>query len=57
MLAMVLYPEAQKRAQAEINRVVGTERLPDFDDRESLPFVDAFYREVMRWHPTTPLGL
>ena len=53
---MVLYPEAAKKAQAEIDSVVGNSRLPDFKDRPSLPYVEAFYREVMRWHPVGPIG-
>ena len=53
---MVLNPEVQKRAQAEIDAVVGTVRLPDFDDRSSLPYVEAIYRETLRWHPVAPLG-
>ena len=56
MLAMVQHPEVQKRAQAEIDAVVGTERLPDFGDRPSLPYIEAVYRETLRWHPAAPLG-
>ncbi|KAI0321144.1 cytochrome P450 [Amylostereum chailletii] len=57
MLAMVLNPDAQKKAQAEIDTVVGTARLPDFEDQESLPYVNALVKEVFRWHPVTPLGV
>ncbi|KAG2046503.1 cytochrome P450 [Suillus hirtellus] len=56
-LAMVLYPEAQKRAQAEIESVVGKERLPTFEDRASLPYIDAVVRETWRWQPVVPLGV
>ncbi|KAF7357541.1 O-methylsterigmatocystin oxidoreductase [Mycena sanguinolenta] len=56
-LAMALYPEIQKKAQTEIDTVIGTDRLPEFEDRPSLPFVEALYREVMRWRPVTPLGV
>nr|VWP02625.1 Candidapepsin (EC (ACP) (Aspartate protease) (Secreted aspartic proteinase) (SAPT) [Ganoderma boninense] len=31
--AMAAYPEAQKKAQRELDAVVGTARLPDFSDR------------------------
>ena len=44
---MILYPEVQKRAQAEIDGVVGSSRLPNFDDRKSLPYVEALFREVV----------
>ncbi|KAF8815593.1 cytochrome P450 [Phlegmacium glaucopus] len=56
-LAAVTYPEARKKAQAEIDNVVGRERLPSFDDRPRLPYIEAFYREVMRWHPAMPMGV
>ena len=55
-LAMVLHPEAQRRAQMEIDKVVGTDRLPDFRDEMSLPYVSALVKEVMRWHPVAPIG-
>ena len=54
-LAMVEHPHVWKRAQAEIDAVVGTDRLPEFDDRPSLPYVDAIIREVLRWRPVFPL--
>ena len=53
---MVNHPEVQQRAKAEIDRVIGRERLPDFEDRASLPYVDAVLRETMRWHPVAPMG-
>ncbi|KAG2087119.1 cytochrome P450 [Suillus discolor] len=57
MLAMVLYPDVQRRAQAEIDSVVGRNRLPTFEDRASLPYIDAVVRETFRWHPVVPLGI
>ncbi|KAF7357537.1 O-methylsterigmatocystin oxidoreductase [Mycena sanguinolenta] len=56
-LAMALYPEIQKKAQTEIDTIIGTDRLPEFEDRPSLPYVEALYREVMRWRPVLPLSL
>ncbi|KAK1223030.1 hypothetical protein PQX77_014107 [Marasmius sp. AFHP31] len=53
---MVLHPEYQERAQKEIDAVVGSGRLPDFDDREKMPFVNALIAETLRWNPVTPLG-
>ncbi|KAJ3503006.1 hypothetical protein NLJ89_g8629 [Agrocybe chaxingu] len=55
--AMAKNPHVQKKAQAEIDRVVGANRLPDFTDRPSLPYIEAIYREVMRSAPPLPLGL
>ncbi|KAF8835269.1 cytochrome P450 [Paxillus ammoniavirescens] len=54
---LMLHPEVQVRAQAEIDRVVGTERLPDFGDRPALPYVDALLRETLRSHPVVPIGV
>jgi hypothetical protein len=53
--AMLLYPEAQKRAQSEIDKVVG-ERLPTMDDQSSLQYIRACVKETLRWMPTTILG-
>jgi cytochrome P450 len=54
---MAAYPDIQRKAQAEIDRVVGPNRLPNFEDRESLPYIEAVYREIMRWMPPTQLGV
>ncbi len=57
LVAMLLHPDIQKRAQAELDSVTGRERLPTFDDRPRLPFVDAVCKEILRWHPITPAGV
>ncbi|KAI0065754.1 cytochrome P450 [Artomyces pyxidatus] len=56
-LMLVLYPSVQKKAQAELDAVTGGARLPDFDDRANLPYVDALCKELLRWRMVTPLGL
>jgi len=56
-LAMVLHPHVQKLAQEEIERVVGTGRLPDFNDRLALPYLEAVFRETLRWRPVVPLSV
>ena len=53
---MALYPEVQKKAQAEIDTVVGPNRLPDFHDRPSLPYIEAVVKESSRWNLVGPLG-
>ena len=55
-LAMALYPEVQRKAQAEIDAVVGPDRLPDFEDRHFLPYINAIVKETRRWHLVSPLG-
>ncbi|KAF9002125.1 cytochrome P450 [Cyathus striatus] len=57
VLAMVLFPEFQKKAQQEIDRVVGKGRLPELSDRSSLPYVDAIQNEVLRWNTVLPSGV
>jgi cytochrome P450 len=54
VLAMVQHPEVARKAQADIDRVVG-QRLPDFSDQESLPYISAIIQEVLRWKPVAPL--
>ena len=53
---MALYPDVQKKAQAEIETVVGPNRFPDFHDRPSLPYINAVVKESSRWNLVTPLG-
>ncbi|KAH7908437.1 cytochrome P450 [Hygrophoropsis aurantiaca] len=55
ILAMILYPDVQRRAQREIDSVCGTNRLPVLEDKDSLPFIEAIVRETLRWHPVLPL--
>jgi hypothetical protein len=54
---MVLFPDVQKRVQAELDAVVGRKRLPTFEDRASLPYLEATIKESLRFHPPTPLGI
>jgi len=56
-LAMTLYPEVQRKAQAEIDRVVGNDRFPTFADQANLPYIDALTKELLRWNPVTPLSI
>ena len=54
---MVLSPESQRKAQEELDSVVGLDRLPDFEDRKNLPYINALCKEVLRWHPVVPIGV
>ncbi|RDB17663.1 hypothetical protein Hypma_001219 [Hypsizygus marmoreus] len=56
-LAMVLYPDCQLKAQKEIDDVIGSERLPDFSDRGSLPYLDCLVQETLRWNNAAPMGV
>ena len=54
---MCLYPDVQKRAQEEVDSIIGNDRLPTLADRPRLSFLDQLISEVMRWNPPAPLGL
>ncbi|KAI0082000.1 cytochrome P450 [Panus rudis PR-1116 ss-1] len=54
---LLAYPEVQARAQAEIDAVIGTNRMPTFEDIEALPYVRAIISEVHRFRPISPIGL
>ncbi|PYI05543.1 O-methylsterigmatocystin oxidoreductase [Aspergillus sclerotiicarbonarius CBS 121057] len=56
-LAMALYPDMQRKAQEEIDRVVGTSRLPGYADRDNLPYINAMVKEALRWHSVLPMGV
>ncbi|KAH8993711.1 cytochrome P450 [Lactarius akahatsu] len=54
MLAMITYPDIQKRAQAELDPVVGRTRIPIFSDFQHLPYIRAMIKEMLRWRPSWP---
>ncbi|KAJ5788307.1 cytochrome P450 [Penicillium paradoxum] len=56
-LAMILNPEVQQKAQAEIDRVLGERVLPSVADRSNLPYIDAIVTEILRWHTVAPLSI
>ncbi|KAI0056530.1 cytochrome P450 [Artomyces pyxidatus] len=56
-LALVLHPDVQRRAQAEVDAVTGGQRLPDYGDRSQLPYVQAVCKEVLRWRNVVPVGV
>ncbi|KAJ7238158.1 cytochrome P450 [Mycena rebaudengoi] len=57
ILAMLHTPEVQKKAQDELDRVVGPDRLPTFTDKKSLPYISAILKESLRWESVIPLGV
>jgi cytochrome P450 len=57
ILNLLLHPEVQNKAQAELDAVVGHERLPAFDDRLKLPYIENLIQETTRWAPLSPLGV
>jgi len=57
VIAMMLYPDVAKRAQDELDRVVGRDRVPTFADFDDLPYIQAVVRETLRWRPVGPLAV
>jgi cytochrome P450 len=63
ILNLLTNPEAQARARAEIEAVVGVDeegnllRLPDFEDRPKMRWLEYVIQEAMRWMPLSPLGV
>lgn len=56
VLLMCLHPDAQARAQKEIDEVVGSDRLPTAEDEERLPYLSALIKEVLRYWTIAPIG-
>ncbi|KAK6199107.1 hypothetical protein LQW54_010089 [Pestalotiopsis sp. IQ-011] len=56
-LAMALNPEAMRKAQEEIDHVVGPDRLPTWEDEQNLPYVRAMIKETLRWRPVNKFGM
>ena len=54
---LATHPEVQVKAQKELDSVIGTDRLPNFEDRPTLPYMEAIYREILRWRPPGRLNL
>lgn len=57
ILAMVMFPEVQLKAQREIDSVVGPDRLPTFQDQPNLPYTAHVVTEALRWFPVVPMGI
>ena len=55
-LVMILNPGAMKKAQEELDRVVGKGELPDFSHKDDLPYIDALVKELLRWSPPLPIA-
>lgn len=53
---MVMHPEVQAKAQEELDNVLGEGALPDFQDEDSLPYISAVVKEVIRWQTVFPIG-
>jgi cytochrome P450 len=57
IMAMILHPQIQKKAQIELDTVIGKDRLPHISDRSKLPYIRSVMAETLRWAPPVPLGM
>ena len=57
IVCMLQNPQVQRKAQLELDAVIGPDRLPRFSDLPSLPYMNALIREVFRWHIVAPIGV
>jgi len=55
---LAVYPDIQKKLQMEIDSVIGRNRRPSYaNDRNQMPYLQAFYHETMRWKSILPINL
>ncbi|XP_008798387.2 flavonoid 3',5'-hydroxylase 1-like [Phoenix dactylifera] len=57
MAEMLKNPSILRRAQAEMDRVIGRDRKLEESDIPQLPYLQAICKEALRMHPSTPLSL
>lgn len=57
MLAMTLFLDAVKKAQIEPDNVIGSERMPEWEDEKKLPYIRALIKELMRWRAVNKFGM
>ncbi|KAJ8579865.1 cytochrome P450 [Rhizopogon salebrosus TDB-379] len=56
LMAAVCFPGEQAKVQAELDEIIGRHRVPTFADQQSLPRLQAFISEALRWRPLAPNG-
>jgi len=57
ILALIAFPDVQRKAHEELDRVVGRDRVPSLEDYENLPYIDAIIKETHRFRPVAPLAI
>ncbi|ESK83069.1 cytochrome p450 [Moniliophthora roreri MCA 2997] len=57
IMALATHPHVLARCQAEVDAVVGPDRLPTYDDEPRLPYIKATVRELFRWRPVGPTAI
>lgn len=57
VMVCILQPIVMKKAQEELDSVVGPEKIPSFGDIDNLPYIRALVSELLRWRPISPIGV
>lgn len=57
ILAMTQSPHVMKKAQEEVDRVIGEDRLPTWEDEPKLPYLRAIIKELLRTRPPNKFGM
>ncbi|XP_015272006.1 PREDICTED: cytochrome P450 1A5-like [Gekko japonicus] len=57
LMYLVAYPEVQKKIQEDLDRTIGSERMPRLSDQPLLPYLEAFILEVLRHSSFVPFTI
>ncbi|CAE6429628.1 hypothetical protein ACGC1H_000900 [Rhizoctonia solani] len=57
ILALIYDTSAQDRARQEIDALYDEDTLPSWADEQSMPYVRAVIKEVLRWRPPLPISI
>ncbi|XP_069069054.1 cytochrome P450 2J5-like isoform X2 [Pleurodeles waltl] len=56
LLYMVAHPHIQENVQNELDAVVGSKQLIEYEDRKRLPYTNAVIHEIQRYGNVIPVG-
>jgi len=56
ILFMISHPDVMRKVRDELDRAVGSDRMPTFEDEPNLPYLVACIKETLRRRPPTIMG-